>query len=724
MRPLDQLNLIIIDDNQLYAEQLIDVLEQLYYKKVNLRFLDAKDEFIKSLRQSWDVLIMGKAYDLTLPQVVNLIADQGLDLPVIAILPTEQALLALALSPKEQAQLALIKENDHTDKALPLMSYWGASDALPKDRLVEMALRVHWEHQHLYQRRALHQLAQVLKDAEQRANILIKNSKSAVAYIEDGLHIFANEPYLQMFGFSSMEGLVGAPLVDLVASNNVKDFKQFLRDFERGNRKNVEFAFKSVRPDGSVFDAKLQLAAATYEGQPCLQVIIQPDETINKAEFEKRLALLERIDPVTQLLNRRAFEQMLPQVREAVLQQQLSQVALLSVHIDGFGKIHTKLGIQGADSVVIAIAKLLTHHLDARLGAGSTAKGYLSRFNDSHFVVMLPNLEKSEVDAWCHEVINAVKNTHIDVGNVTLKATVSIGGTMITSHAPELNELIDRVTRALSVAIKEDNHESGYHLYDPAQFATTDDSALLEALFSALNEGTFTLLYQPIYDVTNDVSNMFEVFLRLPLADGTLMTPDKFLNIANQYNLMDKIDRWVMIRACRELKHYRATVDPSARVLIHLSPRSIVDPTLPKFAQQLMKAVGSQTPGTLTLQFSETMVTDHLNVAAELSKQLQAVGVDLGIYNFGGATTSLDVLAHVNAALVRLDRSYIKDLGNSENVDTIASLVTKINKLGSSCLMAFIEDPAAMSAAWTVGARYLQGHYLQGLSDTMHIVTE
>lgn len=725
MRPLELLNLLIIDDNQLYAEQLIGVLEQLYYKKVNLGFLDAKDELLKSLRQSWDVLIMGKAYDLTLPQVVNILAEQGCDLPVIAILPTEQELMSLVLSPKEQVQLAVVAEGDQTDKALPLLTYWGASDALPKDRLMDMALRVHREHQQLYQRRELKQLQHILKDAEQRANILIKNSKSAVAYIEDGLHIFANEPYLQMFGFHSMDELVGVPVVDLIASNNIKDFKQFLRDFERGSRKNVEFGFESVRPDGSSFDAKLQLAAATYEGQPCVQVIIQPDDRVNSAELAKRLAMIERMDPVTQLFNRRAFEQqLLPQMREAVVKQQLGQVALLSIHIDDLGKLHTKYGIQGADAVALTLANLLKEYIAPLVGEDGDKKGYVSRFNDSHFTVMLPNVEKADVDAWSHRVIDAVKRTHVDVGNLTIKFTVSIGGTMITSHAPDVNELIDRVARAVVVAIKESNSESGYHLYDPAQFANSDDASLLEALMAALTEGKFTLLYQPIYDVADDVSNMFEVFLRLPLADGTLMTPDKFLNVANQYNLMDKIDRWVMIRACKELKRYRATVDPTARLLIHLSPRSLVDDTLSTFAGQLAKAVGTDKPGTLTLQFSEGMINDHLNVAAEQSQKLKQVGVDMGIYNFGSATNSLKVLTHVNAAMVRLDRSYIKDLGNSENIDTIASLISKVNTSGASCLMAFIEDPAAMSAAWTVGARYLQGNFLQSASDTMHIVTE
>ena len=73
---------------------------------------------------------------------------------------------------------------------------------------------------------------------------------------------------------------------------------------------------------------------------------------------------------------------------------------------------------------------------------------------------------------------------------------------------------------------------------------------------------------------------------------------------------------------------------------------------------------------------------------------------------------------------MRLDRSYIKDLENSDNVATISSVISQIHEHGSSSLMAFIQDPAAMSAAWTVGAKYLQGNYLQEPSEEMKIQTE
>ncbi len=407
MQKLNQLNLLIVDDNQLYAEQLIDLLQTHYYKSVNLGFLDAKDELIKLLRQPWDVLLMGNAYDLTLKDVKQLLKAQHADIPVIAIISDDVASYPHPLSAAEQAQTQLVKDNDRTNPLLPLFYYWGAADALPKDRLLRMAIRVCREHQHSQTCRELARLKQILNDAELRANILIKNSKSAVAYIEDGLHIYANQPYLDMFGFKSIEDLMGVPVVDLIASNNIKDFKNFLKDFEKGNRSNVEFAFESVRNDGSTFAAKLQLAAATYEGEPCLQVIIQPNEQANSAELAKKLAAIERLDQLTGLFNRHGFEQLLGSVRDVVIQQNLS-VGLMAVRIDSIGKINSSLGIEGVDGVIVSIANILEQHLTQMLGEARVKQGYLSRFNDSIFMMVIPNMQPNDLAIFGQQVVDDI----------------------------------------------------------------------------------------------------------------------------------------------------------------------------------------------------------------------------------------------------------------------------------------------------------------------------
>lgn len=723
MQKLDRLNLLIIDDNQLYAEQLVELLEESYYKKVHLGFLDDKEELLRLLRQSWDILVMGKAYDLTLPQVIEIIKEHELDIPVIGIIP-DGGINIDSLDAKDKTLLDIIAEDDKTDKTLPLYAYWGAIDALPKERMFEMVLRIYQEHLQVHSRANLARLRLVLKDAEQRANILIKNSKSAVAYVEEGLHIYANQPYLEMFGFSSMDDLMGVPIIDLIASNNIKDFKTFLKAFEKGERSNVEFIFESVRTDGSTFDAKLQLAAATYEGEPCQQVIIQPDERGNSAELAKQLEELKRLDQLTGLFNRIGFEQAITGIREIVVQKGLVS-GLLCVRIDDIGKINSNLGIQGVDGVVMFLADMLKQKISALLGEDKVAKGYVSRFSDSQFMLILPNMAQEQVEELGKQIMSEVSESMINIGSRTLKSTVTVGATMLNSTSPEVDVVINRVLQAVSLAIKQsDNNGNAFYLYDPSAFASEDDSVLLETLRNAIEHGKFKLMYQPIYDVERDVSNMFEVFLRLPLADGTLMTPDKFLNVANDHGLMDKIDRWVLINACKNLKQYRATVDPTARLLVHLSHASLTDESLPAFAGKLLQALGGNDEGRLTVQFGESMVNDYMAVASKQSSQLQQIGCHVGLYSFGTMVNSMEILDFIKPNLVRLDKSYIKNLENSDNVATISAVIQQIHEHGSSSLMAFIEDPSAMSASWTVGAKYLQGNYLQEPSETMKIQTE
>lgn len=412
-------------------------------------------------------------------------------------------------------------------------------------------------------------------------------------------------------------------------------------------------------------------------------------------------------------------------MRDAVVSQKLSKTGLVAIKIDDIGKINSSFGIQGVDNTVLAVAEVIRQQLIPMLGEDNINKGYLSRYSDSNFTVILPNIDDDKLTQWCQNLLAKIAETLIEVNQRTVKVTASIGATMMTTSSPQVDTLMNRVSQAVGTAIKQNNNAGGgFYLFDPSMLASSDDSALLEALKFAFDQGKFNLLYQPIYDVEQDVSNMFEVFLRLPLADGTLMSPDKFVDIATQHQLMDKIDRWVLIRACKDLRDYRATVDPTARILVHLSPTSLMDESLPSFLARLNKAVGATTAGTITVQFSEATINDYLTVAAKQTQSFNQVGCHVGMYNFGSAVNAIELLEFVKPQLVRLDRSYIKDLGNSENVETISSLVKQVNAHNARCLMAFIEDPAAMSAAWTVGARYLQGNYLQSPSDRMYIQTE
>ena len=701
MRTQSVLNLLVIDDDQLYAERLVALLGS-YYDNVNLGLLDDKEELLKSLRQSWDVLVFGQAYDMSFTDVVGVVQEQSIDLPTICLMNKEAA-----ASTQNEAGLPAVM-NSTMVKAI----------CVEQEMAVVMAICL--QHESLRCRQQLKTLRHVLSEAEQRANVLIKNSKSAVAYIDQGIHIFANDPYLQLFGFEAMNDIIGIPVIDLIAGgDNVKAFKQFLRQFDKGSRKDVEFNFESKRKDGSTFEAKLQLASATLDGEPVTQIIIQQNNS-NSAEVAKRLAEAERKDSLTGIHNRRSFEEQL-----AALYQQAKQGAstagLFYIQLDNVGKIRSSLGLQGIDATV----KQVAYALDKLVTDELLEESHVSRFSDTVFTILVENKSTADLEKLAGKIGSTISELFIEVDKRTTNTTASIAIVKIEKNTPEPRVLLERAMDAINqILIETSNHGGRYHLYDASEHANSDDHALAESLVDAIANNRFELLFQPIYDINHDRSDFFEVYLRLPLADAdnTILTPDQFMAVAKAHNLLEKIDRWILINACKKINDVRKS-HPEARLLVQLTNASLIDKKLPSVASQLINAVGGKA-GALTLQFNENDIADHLTVSKSQFTALNQVNCQLCINNFGSSAKAVEVANFVQPDMVRLARSYVEGIDTPENLETVKSLIVRTNEIGVDVLMPYIEDAATMSVAWSVGARYLQGFYLEAPSNSIKVASE
>jgi len=695
MRTQSVLNLLVIDADQLYAERLVDLLDS-YYDSINLGFLDDKEELLKSLRQPWDVLVFGQAYDMSFTDMVGIVQEQSIDLPMICLMSAETAPTA------------------HNEDGLPSVMNGTMVKALRADQETAVVMAICLQHDNLRSRRQLKALHHVLSEAEQRANILIKNSKSAVAYLDQGIHIFANDPYLQLFGFESMNDIIGVPVIDLIAGgDNVKAFKQFLRQFDKGSREEVEFKFESLRKDGSTFEAKLQLAAATLDSEPVTQIIIQQNNS-NSAEVAKRLAEAERKDSLTGINNRHGFEEQLMTVHQQAIDGVLT-AGLMYVRLDNIGKIRSSLGLQGVDTTVKQVAYTLDELVP---------EGYVSRFSDTAFTILVENQTAAELEQLAEHIGSRISEMLIEVDKRTTSTTVSIGIVKIERNTAEPKIVLERAMDAIAQIMTETSNKGGtYHLYDPSEHANSDDHALAESLVDAIANNRFELSFQAIYDINNDRSDFFEVYLRLPLADAdnTVLTPQQFMAVAKAHQLLEKIDRWVLINACKKINDVRK-IHPEARLLIQLTSASLVDKKLPNVASQLINAVGGAA-GALTLQFNEQDIADHLTVAKSQFEALDQVGCQLGITNFGSSTKSVEIASVVQPDIVRLARSYVQDIDSADNLEAVKSLIVRTNAVKIDVLMPYIEEAATMSVAWSVGARYLQGYYLEEPSSTIKVAS-
>lgn len=683
------LNLLVIDEEQLYAEHLVGLLSA-YYDEVNLGFWDEKSELVKALRNSWDVLIFHRAYDMAFTDIVGLVQEMNLDLPMIELLGENE-------SPSiTQTGLPELIEGDMI-KSLVV----GQDD--------KIILAICLQTAYAKARRELSSLRHILKESEQRANILIKNSKSAVAYIDQGMHIFANDPYLELFGYNSMDEIIGVPVVDLISGgDNVKGFKQFLRKFDKGDRSQVEFAFESKKTNGETFASKLQLASATYDGEPVVQMIIQQNDA-NVAEIAKKLAAAERQDNLTGLANRLGFSEKLQEVRNDAVNHNIAS-AVVYVAIDNIGKINSSTGLTGVDTTIKYIANMLEEHFE---------DGFVARFSDSTFAIAISDVHKDKLLKTAEQVRQKVENLLIEVGTRTVTTTLSIALVMIDSNSPEPEVLIDRALEVVrQINQSTDGVGNKVHAFDISEHASDDDDALAEYIQNALANNRFKLRYQPIYDINTDSSDLFEVYVTLPMADGSELTLDKFSQLAKKHNLLDKLDRWVLINASKALAITRKQ-QPNARLLIGLSASSLNDTQLPKVATQLMKAIGDSGTPPLVFQFLESDLVDYLAVAKRQFMALADIHCPVGIQSFGITAKSAETLEHLSPTMVRLARNYTKDLDRADNLETVKTLVAKASEQGVDTLMPYIEDAGTMSMAWSIGARYLQGDYLQPAGDDL-----
>jgi diguanylate cyclase (GGDEF)-like protein/PAS domain S-box-containing protein len=711
MRNKSLLRLLVIDQDQRSAERLVALLAA-YYNQVHLGFLDDKEELLKVLRQPWDVLIFGQGYDLSFAEVAAIVEERRLDLPIIGLMSNELA------------------ATGRNDDGLPAVIDGPLVSALWAEKETQVVMAICLQHANLGSRRQLAALQQSLADSERRANILIKNCKTAVAYLDQGIHVFANNAYLALFGFDNLTDIVGMPIVDLIAgADSVQSFKQFLRQFDKGSREQVEFSFESLRLDGTTFVVNLQLAITTLDAEAVTQIIIQPNivnstDSENSENSKSTAALTQQLDGaeyqdnLTGLSNRYGFEAYFATFYERALAEKTS-ASLLYIYLDNSDKICHSLGLQGLDATVKQVGYLLNSLI---------TEGYVSRFSDAAFMILVAGLSKQALIELAEGIRLAISELLIEVDTHT---TASIGVVKMAVNATsavntaEPKVFIERAIAAInSIKIATNNQGDAYHVYDANEHANSDAAALAELLANAISQNHFELLFQPIYDVEADCSDFFEVYLQLPLADAdnSILSAEHFMSAAKTYQLADKIDRWLLINACKQLNQMRKS-HPAAQLLVPLSSASLVDKNLSNIACQLIKAIGG-TAGALTLQFREQDVAKHLTIAKVQFTKLSQIGCSVAMYDFSASAKSMEMADFIQPNMLRMTSDWTEDKDNSNPLQAMTALIRQAKALNIQVLIPHIEEAALMSQAWSTGARYLQGCYLEEPSNSMQLSTE
>jgi len=272
------IKLLLIEDSEDKAEQIASDLRNGGIA-VQLARVTSESELIEHLRT--------RAPDLIL---ANMDA---------ANVTLAQASAVLKRSTKDSSLIAMSKTIDTQRMLLAVQSGAWAHVLLGQPELLQHIVRR--ESNSLSTRRAVSQLEAGLHESERRCDALLDSSRDPIAYVHEGMHVRANQAYLEMFGFAEDE-IEGMSILDLIAPADAESFKTALKRMDKSVKPTQTLDLKAVRTDGASFDAQIELSNANYEGEPCQQIIFRRQAA--SEEVAKQLEALRSRDTVTGLYNR------------------------------------------------------------------------------------------------------------------------------------------------------------------------------------------------------------------------------------------------------------------------------------------------------------------------------------------------------------------------------------------------------------------------------------
>lgn len=678
------LRLTLVDDSGENAEAVVSALRNGGIAIRPLRPLDGDELARMVASQPMDLVVAARdARTIPLASVLEHVDASGKDIPVIVISNT--------LSEAE-----LLEDMARGARAQALRG---------KDEHLLSVVRREWSD--LDARRALRRLEGNLRETERRCDALISSSRDPIAYIHEGMHIRANEAYLEMLGFESFEDIEGLSLLDLVAPQYVAEFKNLLKQMSKGEAPPPRFEMEARNLDGDSFPATLEFTAATYEGESCVQVVFRRREELDP-ELAREVEELRQRDVVTGLLNRPAFLRELENAVSLVARGE-KQYGLLLVEPDHFQRLLPEIGIGSADELIAAMARRLGESLDA----GAIA----ARFGERVFAVLMPG-NHAHTLALSQKLQAAFAASLFSVGSRTVPATASVGGVQIGEKIASVAPVLTRATESLQTAIGLGGNR--IEIFDPGAADRAEEERVqnwIKRLQDALVNDDFLLHYQPVVSLQGEPGEVYEALLRLD-SSGELVTPNSFMAIAEENHLLDAIDRWVVNRAIEVLAE-RQRAGQLTKLIVKVSPASFGDERLLQLiAKQLAQhGVSGQC---LWLSTPEAKVFTHLGQAQSFQAGASKLGCKVGLEQFGAGLDSFQLLTHFKPAFLKIDRVFTQELTRTpEHQTKIREIAERAQSQGILTIAEHVQDAATMSFLFTATVDYVEGNFLAEPSPQM-----
>jgi len=650
----------------------------------------------------------------------------------------------------------IVYANEIDDASMVAIMHAGARDVVIKSRNARIIPAIERELDVAAARKEYRNMMDMAKEMEDKHKAMVAGAKDAMCYIHDGVHLDANQLYLNLFGYSTLQDLEAIPVLELIDKEDHERFKTLLRKAANNKPFDGSTEFTCKKNDGTAVYIDISVANVSHKGENCQQLTVK-DITKRKAA-ENRLKYLSQRDPLTGLYNRHHFTKLLSDVIEKLKTDKIP-TALIYIDLYDLKDINAELGYTTGDRILLKITKMFRESL--------AEKATIARVGGDEFAILLEDstlkdakktadilkqqlqktllIDKGQKHSCnCATSITLIDDASLNAQDIMARAVAECGdetpepkaATPAPNQKPVVNQQAAtdkpkpaQPAQASKVTTPQQPRPApqakpstpapkpAAEMPKPAaarpQPAVAQASPWKQRIQQALKENRFKLVYQPIINLHGDADEFFEVLVRMIGDNGHLIPPGEFFAEAERSGLMKDIDFWVTEHAVEALGSLHSD-GRKATFFINLSLATCKDKNFMAWVKESLESArvhGSH----LVFELEESdIASGNEDTNKELMEKLTSLGSVISIDNCGLTLDTILNLPRQCVGYMKINRAQVSvAAGNVDKRDSLTAMLAMATKLEVKSVAKGIEDAHSLTDLWTFGFQYVQGNYFQ-----------
>lgn len=521
-------------------------------------------------------------------------------------------------------------------------------------------------------RQALADRDQALKRSQRNLHLaerVIESSLEGILITDpNGVIESVNPAFSRLTGYTREEAIGETPA--LLSSG--RHDKTFYADMWHKIREEGHWQGEvwNRRKSGEVYPELLTITAIRDESQTLTHYAALFSDITKLKENEERIRSLAYYDPLTNLPNRRLFQDRLS-VAISHAHRNQARLAVLFVDLDRFKRINDSLGH--------AVGDRLLQQVTARLQAAVREDDTVARMGGDEFVILLTEVES--VDHVVHIarriIEEATKPVLIDERELVV--TCSLGISFYPDDGEDIGDLIQNADTAMYRA--KDMGRNSYQLYSPEMnIHSLEHLALEVALRKALEQGELSVQFQPLFDARSEKILSAEALIRWQSPSLGWIPPSDFIPLAEECGLIAPIGKFVLQKVCEQLRRWHDEGREDISVAVNVSAIQFHAKHFIEETREVIAACGVR-PEQLCFELTESMLVEDAVENIRTMTALREMGIRLAVDDFGTGYSSLNYLRRFPIDKLKIDRAFIRDVDSNEQD---AALVAAVINLGHS----------------------------------------